>query len=355
MSTLSLIGVEKSFGGQPVLTGINLEVQEGEFVSLLGPSGCGKTTTLNIVAGFQAPDAGEVRITQQRVNEVPVHQRNLGMVFQGHALFPHMTCFENVAFGLRMRRMSEQELRQRVMESLELVHLSALAGRYPRELSGGQQQRVGLARALAIRPSILLLDEPLSNLDAKLRRAMQGELRQIHTQVRTTMIYVTHDQEEALTLSDRVAVMNLGRIEQLDTPEGIYARPKTRFVADFIGSTGFLEGVVVDTGGDHLIVDVPEAGMVRVTRAEGDWRRGQAVHLGVRSDRVRIVLADTDADTIQGTVLDRAFAGAVHHVVVDIGQGRRITSHMSEAPSPEIRPGARIGVHVSPKDWMLLE
>jgi putative spermidine/putrescine transport system ATP-binding protein len=285
-----------------------------------------------------------------------VHERNLGMVFQGHALFPHMTCYDNVAFGLRMRKMAEGDVRTRVMEALELVHLAAFTARFPRELSGGQQQRVGLARAVAIRPAILLLDEPLSNLDAKLRKAMQGELRQIHTQVRTTMIYVTHDQEEALTLSDRIAVMNAGRIEQLDTPEGIYARPRTRFVADFIGASSFLDGVLSGTSGGEHTVEVPGAGHAHVSpgSAGSAMARGARVQLGVRADRVRIVPADDAGATLHGTVVDRVFAGAVHHVIVDMGEGRRVMAHESTAPAAWVRRGARAGVRVAPEDWMLL-
>jgi len=357
MGILSLEGIGKSFSGQPVLKGIDLTVQEGEFVSLLGPSGCGKTTTLNVIAGFQHPDEGEVRIAGQRVNEVPTHRRNLGMVFQGHALFPHMTCFENVAFGLRMRRLPAPELQARVTEALELVHLGGFDRRYPRELSGGQQQRVGLARALAVRPSILLLDEPLSNLDAKLRRAMQGELRAIHTRVRTTMVYVTHDQEEALTLSDRIAVMNGGRIEQLDTPEGIYRRPRTRFVADFIGSSSFLEGTVAEAVGESLAILVSNAGQIHALADRGRWARGATVQLGVRSDKVRLASPGRSAGAqgLEGTVVDRVFAGAAFHVVVDLGEGRRLTAHLTEEPPTSVQPGARVGLRVDPGDWMLLE
>lgn len=356
MSTLVLERIGKGFGGPAVLKGIDLDVTEGEFVSLLGPSGCGKTTTLNIIAGFQMPDAGEVRIGGRRVNDVPVHERNLGMVFQGHALFPHMTCYDNVAFGLRMRKLAETEVRPRVMEALELVHLAEFTSRYPRELSGGQQQRVGLARALAIRPAILLLDEPLSNLDAKLRKAMQAELRQIHTHVRTTMIYVTHDQEEALTLSDRVAVMNEGRIEQLDTPEGIYARPKTRFVADFIGVSSFLEGILVGMSEHSHTVQVPGAGQAHVhwDGIGSALTLGARVQLGVRADRVRIVSTEDPEGTLHGTVVDRVFAGAMHHIIVDMGDGRRVVAHESATPAPWVQSGARAGVRVAPDDWILL-
>ena len=351
---LKLSGIRKAFGGQDVLKGIDLEVAQGEFVSLLGPSGCGKTTTLNIIAGFQRPDDGELLIGGQRVNDVPTHERRLGMVFQGHALFPHMTCFDNVAFGLRMRKMAEADIRSRVAEALEMVRLSGYEGRFPRELSGGQQQRVGLARALAVRPGILLLDEPLSNLDAKLRRAMQAELRQIHRRVKATMIYVTHDQEEALTLSDRIAVMNAGRIEQLDTPEGIYSRPASRFVADFIGSTSFLEGVVGQGAeGGLLRIDVPGSGNVEVPFAADQWQAGDRVQLGVRADRIRLVQA-TEPDCLSGTVVDRIFAGANHHVVVELGQRQMLVAHLADTPAAWVQAGSRLGVRVSSSDWMLL-
>jgi ABC-type Fe3+/spermidine/putrescine transport system ATPase subunit len=353
---LSLTRISKVFGSATVLKGIDLQVREGEFVSLLGPSGCGKTTTLNIIAGFLSPDAGDVHIGGQRVNDVPVHQRDLGMVFQGHALFPHLTCFDNVAFGLRMRRLDTDAVNKRVHEALDLVHLTGFEDRYPRELSGGQQQRVGLARALAVQPRILLLDEPLSNLDAKLRRAMQTELRSIHNRVRTTMVYVTHDQEEALTLSDRVAVMNAGVIEQLDAPQAIYQRPRTRFVADFIGSSSFLEGTVTQARPGAVRVAIPGAGEIAVDTDVAPAVRSR-VQLGVRSDRVRVAVsngAPTEGQ-LTGTVVDRAFAGAHVHVSVDIGDGRQVTAHLPESPDPAIAPGARVRLQVSAADWMLLQ
>ncbi len=356
-AALGLRSVTKGFGDGPVLKSIDLEVAEGEFVSLLGPSGCGKTTTLNIVAGFLRPDAGEVVIGGRVVNDVPVHDRGLGMVFQGHALFPHMTCFDNVAFGLRMRKLADREIRTRVMEALELVRLEKLEHRFPRELSGGQQQRIGLARALAVRPRILLLDEPLSNLDAKLRRAMQAELRAIHTKVRTTMVYVTHDQEEAITLSDRIAVMNSGLIEQLDAPEGIYLRPRTRFVADFIGSSSFVQGRVAGGAHDGIEVEVAGAGRVAVA-TDARPAAGTTVHLGVRSDRIRIDASAMPASgALRGTVVDRVFAGAAHRVLVELDGGaqHRVEAHLAEAPAPEVAPGRAVAVVVSAADWMLLE
>ncbi|WP_428246121.1 ABC transporter ATP-binding protein [Ferrovibrio sp.] len=348
---LSLRGATKAFGGATVLKSIDLDIQQGEFVSLLGPSGCGKTTTLNIIAGFTAPDSGDVIINGQRVNDVPPHQRDLGMVFQGHALFPHMTCFDNVAFGLRMRKLAPEMIRERVLQALDLVRLADFSQRYPRELSGGQQQRVGLARALAINPRVLLLDEPLSNLDAKLRRAMQSELRSIHTQLRTTMVYVTHDQEEALTLSDRIALMRDGRIEQIDTPEGIYCRPQTRFVADFIGSSSFLRGVVAEVTGQGARVRVGDAGNVLVAH-DAPLAVGREVLLGVRADRIRPAAASPD--TLRGRVADRIFAGASTHLRIDLGQGDEIVAHLAEPPAPELVTDAPVAIAVAPRDWIVL-
>jgi putative spermidine/putrescine transport system ATP-binding protein len=349
---LSLHGATKAYSGATVLQSIDLEVREGEFVSLLGPSGCGKTTTLNIIAGFVSPDSGDVLIAGRRVNDIPPYQRDLGMVFQGHALFPHMTCFENVAFGLRMRKLDEQTISRRVAQALDLVHLTGFETRFPRQLSGGQQQRVGLARALVVKPRVLLLDEPLSNLDAKLRRTMQSELRAIHTKTATTMIYVTHDQEEALTLSDRIAVMNGGRIEQLDTPEGIYGRPRTRFVADFIGSSSFVEGEVVESRDGEILVRVGTAGHVLVRHPA--LAAGTPVQLGIRSDRVHIASGPVQVPALSGRVTDRAFAGAVTHLQVDLGESRSVVAHLSEPPAEAV-PGSTVSVSAAPGDWIVLQ
>ena len=349
---LSLRGATKNYGGATVLKSIDLDIQQGEFVSLLGPSGCGKTTTLNIIAGFTSPDAGDVIIGGQRVNDVPPYKRELGMVFQGHALFPHMTCFENVAFGLRMRKTEDASIRKRVLQALDLVRLADFSERYPRELSGGQQQRVGLARALVVNPRVMLLDEPLSNLDAKLRRAMQSELRSIHTKLRTTMVYVTHDQEEALTLSDRIALMSNGRIEQIDTPEGIYCQPKTRFVADFIGSSSFVRGVVVGMDASGARIKLGDAGTVLAAH-DGNLKPDSEVLLGVRSDRIRPVQPG-QSGALRGKVLDRVFAGATTHLRIDLGQGDEIVAHLAEPPADDIVAGAMVHVGVSPKDWIIL-
>ncbi len=243
---ISLQGVAKCYGRRAALHRLDLDIGEGEFFCLLGPSGCGKTTTLNIIGGFVAPSAGRVFIRGTQVDRLPPHRRDVNTVFQSYALFPHMTVLANVGFGLRMARVPRHEARRRVREAIEMVGLEELGGRLPGELSGGQQQRVAVARALVNRPAVLLLDEPLGALDLKLRKRLQVELAEIHREVGTVFVYVTHDQEEALALSDRIAVMRAGRIEQIGTPEEIYRRPRSRFVAEFIGESNFFPtGVMV--------------------------------------------------------------------------------------------------------------
>jgi putative spermidine/putrescine transport system ATP-binding protein len=241
---LALRGLRKTFGHTVAVDGLDLDVGPGEFVALLGPSGCGKTTTLRMVAGFERPDRGDVLIQGLSVNDKPPYRRDVGIVFQSYALFPHMTVAENVAYGLRMRKVAAAERAARVAAALDLARLSGLDARYPRQLSGGQQQRVAVARAIVIRPSVLLFDEPLSNLDARLRQAMRDELRELQRTLRIATILVTHDQDEALSLADRIVVMHAGRAEQVGTPETIYDRPATKFVAEFIGQCNFLPGHV---------------------------------------------------------------------------------------------------------------
>ncbi len=251
---VELVGVTKRFGDLAAVDSIDLEVHAGEFLSLLGPSGCGKTTTLRLIAGFERPDEGEVRIGGQDVARLPPYKREVNTVFQSYALFPHLTVAENVAYGLKQRRLAKRDRRARATEMLELVRLSGFEGRKPKQLSGGQQQRVALARALVMSPKVLLLDEPLGALDLKVRRELQIELKRIQEEIGITFVYVTHDQEEALAMSDRVAVMSAGRIEQLAPPGEIYDQPATKFVADFIGETNFISqnGGVVGVRPEHV-------------------------------------------------------------------------------------------------------
>jgi ABC-type Fe3+/spermidine/putrescine transport system ATPase subunit len=246
MSKLTLRGLEKRYGDVAAVAGLDLELKQGEFVSLLGPSGCGKTTTLRMIAGFIEPTAGLIEMDGQVLSSpagaLPPEKRQMSMIFQSYAVWPNMTVAQNVAFGLELRKLPREKVKKRVAEILDVVHMGHLAARYPAELSGGQQQRVALARAIVIKPQVLLLDEPLSNLDANLREEMRFEIRRLHDEFRITTVYVTHDQAEAMVTSDRIAVMNLGRIEQVADPHTLYNKPKTRFVAGFIGRTNFIEG-----------------------------------------------------------------------------------------------------------------
>ena len=266
-SIVSLINVEKRFGSNLVVRKMNMEIQEGEFLTLLGPSGCGKTTTLRMIAGFEDATSGIIKVQGERVESKEPYQRDVNTVFQNYSLFPHMTVFDNVAYGLTIKKVPKDEIQRRVTEMLSLVQLAGFEKRKPDALSGGQKQRVAIARALINNPKVLLLDEPLGALDLKLRKQMQIELKRLQKKLAITFVYVTHDQEEALTMSDRIAVMNGGVIEQLDEPMVIYNHPRTRFVAGFIGESNIFDGTVKAVEGDLLRVETP-AGML-TTRGEG--------------------------------------------------------------------------------------
>ncbi|HEV8338229.1 MAG TPA: ABC transporter ATP-binding protein [bacterium] len=297
--------VSKRFGSTLAVDDVSLEVAEGSFTTLLGPSGCGKTTTMRMVAGFHHPDEGEILIRDRAVTGVPAHRRNTAMVFQEYALFPHMTVGENVGYGLRMRRVPRREARRRIGEALDLVGLSGQDRKFPHQLSGGQQQRVALARALVVEPEVLLLDEPLSNLDAKLRVRVRTEIRQLQERLGKTTIYVTHDQEEALAISDQIAVMHAGRLQQVGSPSEIYLHPANRFVADFVGLANFVEGDVVDA--HHVRVN---AAIVVVDRPIG---RGGRVTLLVRPEMIRLVPPGSARveNLLRGRVTTMAFLGSL--------------------------------------------
>jgi iron(III) transport system ATP-binding protein len=259
MSKLVLRGIEKRYGDVAAVAGLDLELREGEFVSLLGPSGCGKTTTLRMIAGFQEPSAGEIWIGERNVTEVEANARNIGFVFQNYALFPHLSVFENVAYGLRVQRLAAADISRAVTDVLALVGLAGYERQMPHQLSGGEQQRVALARAIVIKPRVLLFDEPLSNLDAKLRTQMRGEIRELQRRLGITTVYVTHDQEEAMAVSDRIAVMNEGSVVQEGSAEDLYHRPASQFVAQFVGRVNLVAGVEAAFGGvECLPIDVPE-------------------------------------------------------------------------------------------------
>ncbi len=299
---LVLEGLTMRYGAHTVVDGLDLAVERGEFIARLGPSGCGKTTTLQMIAGFVHPVAGSIHLDGVDLTSVKPNKRGLGIVFQSYALFPHNTAAENIAFGLEMRGVPKAEREQRVAEALDLVGLAGFADRYPRRMSGGQQQRVALARALVIKPSILLLDEPLSNLDAKLREEMQVELRAIQRTVGTTTLLVTHDQSEAMALSDRIVVMNEGRVEQIGRPEEVYAQPASPFVASFLGKTNVLAGEVVEREGGFAVMIDGEVHALAAPLAPGP------VSVQVRPERIRLSAANGSGMT--GRVRSRIFQGA---------------------------------------------
>ena len=317
--------VEKSFDGRTrVVDRIDVLVEPGEFFALLGPSGCGKTTTLRMIAGFEEPDGGRITVGGQDVTHMPVHRRDMGMIFQSYALFPHRTVAENVAFGLRMRGLDKDEIKLRVGQALRQVALEGYEDRRPAQLSGGQQQRVALARAIVIQPQVLLLDEPLSNLDANLREEMRFEIRRLHDEFRITTVYVTHDQAEAMVTSDRIAVMNQGRIEQVDDPHTLYNRPKTRFVAGFIGRTNFIEGTVNGAEVAFGSFAVPVAALETAPAS------GKAT-FSVRPQSMRLSRARLPDGTPQAAVsiVERAYLGEFWDYAVALpegGQKLRVTA-----------------------------
>ena len=287
MPDLRLVNIVKTYGKLRAIDNLNLTVEDGELLTLLGPSGCGKTTTLRAVTGFVAPDSGDIYIGDRRISDIPPEKRGIGLVFQNYALWPHMTVFQNLAFGLQLKKMSKAQISKKVAEGLTIVKLEELEDRYPRQLSGGQQQRVALARALVLEPDILLLDEPLSNLDALLREQMRFEIAQLHKQYGITTIYVTHDQTEAMVISDRIAVLNKGKLMQLDTPSEIYSRPANKFVAGFMGTTNFIHGNVQDISGDYAAVET-NGGLILHGRGLG-LEKGQEVDVAVRPENVEFL------------------------------------------------------------------
>ena len=337
MADLQLAGLTRRYGEHVVVAGFDLDVRAGEFVSLLGPSGCGKTTVLRMIAGLVPPSGGTVRIDGIDVTHKPPHRRRLGLVFQSYALFPHLTVRENVAFGLRRQGVRGEDLARRVARALDLVRLGALADRLPRQLSGGQQQRVALARAGAPEPRLLLLDEPLSNLDAQLREEMQIEIRRLQRDLGITSIFVTHDQHEALSLSDRVCLMDHGRVQQIGTPEAVYFQPANGFVAGFLGRSTRLRGVVVRADGDRALVRLADGTEITGT---GTVTQGSAANLVIRHEAVRLA-----AGGVPATVMMRAFAGARAQVVLRLDTGTELVAE-AEAAAPE--GGARVGIAIDP-------
>ncbi|MCI9649040.1 ABC transporter ATP-binding protein [Oscillibacter sp.] len=335
-----------AFDDEPVLNNINLYINDKEFLTLLGPSGCGKTTTLRMIGGFATPTSGDVLFDGVRINDVPPHQRQINTVFQKYALFPHLNVFENIAFGLRMQRrpdpaapgkkvkIPEEEIRERVLEMLEIISLKGFEHRRPDALSGGQQQRVAIARALVNRPKVLLLDEPLGALDLKLRKDMQIELKRIQQQVGITFIYVTHDQEEALTMSDTIVVMDRGSIQQIGTPEDIYNEPKNAFVADFIGESNIIDGVMIQ---DHLVQMYGR----QFPCLDGGFEPNEPVDVVIRPEDIDIV--PVEQGQLTGTVTSVTFKGMQYDIIVDFKGFKWLIQTTDHSPE-----GARIGIKIDP-------
>jgi spermidine/putrescine ABC transporter ATP-binding subunit len=346
-ASVCLQGLSKSFAGAiKALDKVSLDIGAGEFFALLGPSGCGKTTTLRLVAGFETPDEGRIVVGGRDVTEMPVHRREMGVIFQSYALFPHRTVAENVGFGLRMRRMRRQEIDRRVSAALAQVALTGLEGRRPAQLSGGQQQRVALARAIVIEPPVLLCDEPLGALDRRLRQQMQFELKQLQKQLGVTLLFVTHDQEEALALSDRIAVMNAGRIEQVGAPAEIYERPRTRFVADFVGEINIIDGTW--SAGRLLAAD--GQAMPAPTAAGRDGPGA----IAIRPERT--VMTPPHAGLLTGRIATANFLGGqtLYRIAADSGASLLVKEGRGEG-NPARAIGERVGVRWRPEDAVVLE
>jgi len=323
----NLVKTFASRGGVGEVTAVedvSLSIEQGELVTLLGPSGCGKTTTLRLIAGFEFPTQGRILLDGRAINDLPPHKRDMSMVFQSYAIFPHLNVFENIAYGLDVQRRPRDEIKQRVARVLELVELTGLENRAPNQLSGGQQQRVALARALVMEPKVLLMDEPLSNLDAKLREQMRTEIRRIQKRLGITSVYVTHDQVEAMTLSDRIVIINNGKVEQIGTPSDVYRKPQTRFVADFIGRANFVQATVRDRRDGQLVLDALGTTLMAPTPA-GEFNRGETVTLVMRPEMAEI---DSPLAQVEGIVRRAAYLGNVIEYDVEIsGQVLNLVDH----------------------------
>ncbi|WP_418747137.1 ABC transporter ATP-binding protein [Frisingicoccus sp.] len=318
---VELDGVNKIYGTNHVVKDLNLKVEEGEFLTLLGSSGCGKTTTLRMIAGFEEPSSGSIRVEEESIEEKEPFERNVNTVFQSYALFPHKTIYDNIAYGLKMKKVPKPEIKQRVTEMMELVQLEGFEKRYPSQLSGGQKQRVAIARALINRPRVLLLDEPLGALDLKLRKQMQLELKRLQKKLNITFIYVTHDQEEALTMSDRIAIMHDGILDQLGTPTEIYEHPKTKFVATFIGETNIFDGAVTAIDGKDISVNV-ENGTIMGTGE--NFKKGEYITVSVRPEKMKFSDQPVDGFSISAVVKDYVYVGSVIKCMVSLPNGNEL-------------------------------
>jgi spermidine/putrescine transport system ATP-binding protein len=351
-TAVEFVNVTKRFDDVVAVNDVSLTIEDGEFFSLLGPSGCGKTTSLRMIAGLETVTTGEILLRGETMEETPPFKRPVNTVFQNYALFPHLTVERNVSFGLEMKKVPREEIKNRVAEALEMVQMPEMAKRRPNQLSGGEQQRIALARALVNRPEVLLLDEPLGALDLKLRKAMQLELKQLQEQVGITFIYVTHDQEEALTMSDRIAVMNEGRVLQIGSPEEIYERPGTRFVADFIGETNFLEGTVTETNGEEIMISLEGQAMVRA-HCLTPVQMGQVVSVVIRPEKFSLV----ENGMVKGRVEETIYIGTDTRYIVRLTDKNSVTVREQNLSSSQIgmyRKGDDVGLNWDPTHALVL-
>ena len=343
-------GVNKIYGSNHVVKDLNLVVEEGEFLTLLGSSGCGKTTTLRMIAGFEEPTSGSIKVEGEAIEEKEPFERNVNTVFQSYALFPHKTIYDNIAYGLKMKKVPKDEIKKRVHEMMELVQLEGFEKRYPSQLSGGQKQRVAIARALINRPRVLLLDEPLGALDLKLRKQMQLELKRLQKKLNITFIYVTHDQEEALTMSDRIAIMNAGVLDQVATPTEIYEHPATKFVATFIGETNIFDGSIKAINGESLSIQI-ENGDVKATGSE--FAAGEFINVSVRPEKMKYALDPVEGFTLIATVKDYVYVGSVVKCIAVLPNGNELKiERLAGQPLPQL--GEQIFPYWNEKDAVVI-
>jgi len=354
---VKLRGVYKRFDKVVAVEKMDLDIDEGSLVTLLGPSGCGKTTILRMIAGLEAPTEGDIYIQGRRVNDVPIHKRNLGMIFQNYALFPHKTIFDNVGFGLKYRNFPKEKIKKKVTQALEMVRLPGVEHRMPSQLSGGQQQRIAMARAIVIEPVVLLMDEPLSALDENLREDMRREIDNLQQMLGVTTVFVTHDQREALSMSDKIVVMKDGLMQQEGPPEEVYNYPTNHFVADFLGHSNFLNGVIVGLENDHIRVRVEDGNEVLVHHP-GNWTEGEPIELVVRAQNFEIhpkgkKQSASDLNCFDGTIIDRSYMGGEVSYFVEL-KNKTVLHAISISKLTPFRRGQEVSIHVQPKYCGLL-
>ncbi len=350
-SILELKGIEKSFGSSEVLNGIDLKIKQGEFITFLGSSGCGKTTTLRIIAGLEMPDKGQVILEGRDVTRLEPHERDVNTVFQNYALFPHMNVEANVGYALKLRRMPKPEIKEKVKKILELVQLSGYEKRMPQELSGGQKQRVAIARALVNNPKVLLLDEPLGALDLQLRRAMQLELKKLQKKLGITFLYITHDQEEAINMSDRIVVMNKGVLEQIGTPDEVYNHPTSSYVATFVGNANIVRGKIIQIQGEEALVEI-STGKIKVIIDPDREQIGQEITIAVRAEN--ILVCEECKEALPAVILEKSFSGGQLRMVIGLEDGKEIIASRYGIDS-HVQIGQKVCVGWKPADAIIVD